>query len=90
MSTPNPLEGATFRKVIVEPAGGDDGLLILDYQTGRIVWKDTPERAYAFIKAVDEAAAKRGESTITVIDWRGMPEGFTPPGEQPQPREEQP
>jgi hypothetical protein len=39
----------------------------------------TPEEVVRWVKRRDRAATRRGVSTMTTIEWRGMPDGFTPP-----------
>ena len=74
--TPQPPPGIAVRKVVVSL---DDGEWWAMDQDGDIRTFLTPERAVAWVKGVDKKAAKEGQSTATVIDWRNVPNGFTPP-----------
>jgi hypothetical protein len=74
-------------KVIVEPAQGMayDGWFAL-FPSGQIEWFQTPEEVVARVRRRDRgrmAAAKRQgqapKALVTLIEWRKVPEGFTPP-----------
>jgi hypothetical protein len=51
-----------------------------DGQTGEY---PSAAAAVAGVKRRDAQAAKRGESTATVLEWRDFPEGFEPPAVSP-------
>lgn len=65
------------RRVIAEPAEGG-GFWAMD-ENGACRWFEQPEALLHWIRGRDRAAAARGRSTITQIEWRDMPEGFVPP-----------
>ena len=65
------------RKVIVEPTNSG-GFLAMD-DTGIVRDFSTPQEVLRWISQRDKKAEQRGVSTITAIEWRNMPKGFTPP-----------
>ena len=73
------MMAAKVRKVIVEPGDGG-GLLAMD-AAGRCRGFATPAAVVEWVRRRDRAAAGRGVSTITVVEWRGMPEEFRPPAD---------
>lgn len=68
------------RKVIVEleREGKAESWLTMD-ETGQIRNFPTPQGVVRWIKTRDRAAAARGVSTATMVEWRNVPDGFTPP-----------
>ena len=66
-----------IRKVTISPH--EHGCLIGMDETGQLHEWPTPEAAVAAIRRRDSKAARLGESTATLIEWQGMPEGFEPP-----------
>lgn len=66
------------RKTIVCPDDDSDGFMTMDEQ-GNIAVHRTPEAVVQAVKTRDAAAARRGTSTATLIEWRDMPDGFVPP-----------
>lgn len=66
-----------IRKMIL--SNHPDGPIIGMDETGQTYEWQNPAAAIYAIKLRDTRAARKGESTATVIEWRGMGEGFTPP-----------
>ena len=69
-----------IRKMTLSPH--PDGPIIGMDETGQCHEWQSPEAAVLAIKRRDTRAARKGESTATVLEWRGMPEGFVPPTPQ--------
>lgn len=72
-------ETAAVRALIVSPSKAVPGLLLGVTERGQVETFESPERVVAWVEKRDAAAARRGRSTITVLTWQGMPEGFEPP-----------
>lgn len=64
------------RKFIVEP--GDGALLGMD-ESGNVYGFSAPQGVLRYIARRDRAESRRGQSTVTTIEWRDMPEGFEVP-----------
>jgi hypothetical protein len=65
-----------IRKVTIERSGPD--LLAMDEQ-GRIRVHPDSQSVTRWVRRRDADAKRRGRSTITVLEWRNMPPGFSPP-----------
>lgn len=70
------MTGLDVRRVIVEVV---DGAVFAMDDAGDVREHRDPVALVRWVKRRDEAAARRGVSTASVVEWRGMPEGFTPP-----------
>lgn len=70
-----------YRKTIISPREG--GWLIGMDEDGQTREFTDPEDAVRFIARRDRRAFARGSSTVTLIEWRDMPDGFQPPEVQP-------
>ena len=69
------------RKVVVQPSERDPRELLTMDEQGDVRAFGDPTQVVARVKSRDRRTAKRGRSTISVIEWRDMPTGFRPPGE---------
>lgn len=72
--------GLHVRKVIAEydPSGL---WRTLDMETGDVAEHISPQDVLRAVKRADVKAAKAGQSTVTQLEWRNYPTGFTPPSE---------
>lgn len=66
-----------IRKTIAEHIG--DGHFLTMDEDGQTAEYPTAERVVKALRCRDAAAAKRGDSTATLIEWVHVPEGFEPP-----------
>lgn len=67
------------RRLIVSPDYENIGLFTTDMATGDVAWYPTPSAVVSAVKKQDRAAARKGTSSVTQLDWMGMPDGFVPP-----------
>lgn len=67
-----------MQKVIIQRVEADDWLVV--WPSGRVESKRSPEAVLREINRRDARASKRtGATVMTMIDWRDVPPGWTPP-----------
>lgn len=68
-----------YRKTVASPVDDSGDAVIAMDENGDVAEYSSPQALVRSIRKRDAAAARRGDSTATLIEWVGMPVGFTAP-----------